>query len=148
MCRQGHGPFGEFGPFGLGGLFGAARMGSLIWARSIGAVSIILGSSINRFKSVQFHSIRFAWAVRFGCVRLARVDLGRFDSRRFDSGRFDSGRFDRRQSIGRFDRLRLFWASRLAPVGRDGWVGAGRFGGWVGLIDSAVPFGRSIWSLG
>ena len=32
MCRQGHGPFGEFGPFGLGRLFGAARMGSLVGA--------------------------------------------------------------------------------------------------------------------
>jgi hypothetical protein len=32
MCRQGHGPFGEFGPFGLGGLFGAGRMGSLMGA--------------------------------------------------------------------------------------------------------------------
>ena len=32
MCRQGHVPFGEFGPFGLGGLFGAARMGSLVGA--------------------------------------------------------------------------------------------------------------------
>ena len=142
MCRQGHGPFGEFGPFGSGGLFGAGRMGSLMGAFDW-AVSIILGSSINRFKSVQFRSIRFAWAVRFGGVRLAPVDLGRFDL-----GRFDSGRFDRRQSIGRFDWLRLFWAGRLAPVGPGSRVGAGRFGGWVGLIDSAVPFGRSIWSLG
>jgi len=128
MCRQGHGPFGEFGPFGSGGLFGAGRMGSLMGAFDW-AVSIILGSSINRFKSVQFRSIRFAWAVRFGGVRLAPVDSGRFDSGRFDSGRFDS--------IG---------ASRLGgSIGSDyfGPVDWRRSVGAVGLVpvDSAVGLG-------
>ena len=103
MCRQGHGPFGEFGPFGSGGLFGAGRMGSLMGAFDW-AVSIILGSSINRFDSVQFRSIRFAWAVRFGGVRLAPVDLGRFD-------------------LGRFD-----WAVRSAQIILGMSIGAGRLG--------------------